>query len=231
MLEFRRTTEETVTWFVGQCISFGKHIPYSPIIDIVKQTFSVSESDSEVRITQRIEEGTSGWDRTTQATIPYIKVLLSVDPGDSSYLAVDPRERRASILDALRALLIEGSRHLPLIIVIEDIHWLDEQSEYALMALVDTIASLNVLLLLTYRPGYSHTLGERTYFDHLILTDLHPEQSASLARAILRESKLPDQLLSLITKKGEGNPLFIEEVIKSLLEAGILRGGKRVNSS
>jgi tetratricopeptide (TPR) repeat protein len=223
LLEFRRSIQEEVTWLEGQCISYGKNIPYRPIIDIVKGAFQVEESDSEAHIIQRVEEGTAGWDEVTQATIPYLKALLSVDPGLETILAMDPRDRRAGIYDGLRALLLQECRRRPLVVVVEDLHWVDEQSEAALRVLVDVIANTRVLLLLTYRPGYAHSLGERSYFDWLALSDLPPEQSLALAQSVLQQASLPQELTSLITGKGEGNPFYIEEVTKSLVESGVLR--------
>ncbi len=223
LLEFRRSIKGKATWLEGQCISFGKNIPYRPIIDIVKNGFGVEEKDSEAEIIQRIEQASVDWDQTTKETIPYLKALLSVDPGNPAILQMDPRDRRAGILDGLRALLLEVSRNQPLVISVEDLHWIDEQSEAALTALVDIIAAASVLLLLTYRPGYVHSLGERTYFDHLAIGDLLPEQSIAVAESVLQEAALPTELASLITGKGEGNPFYIEEVTKSLLEAGVLQ--------
>jgi class 3 adenylate cyclase/tetratricopeptide (TPR) repeat protein len=223
LLEFRRSAQEEVTWWEGQCLSFGKNIPYRPIIDIVKNAFQVEENDSEADIIERLEAGTAGWDQATQKTLPYLRTLLSVEPGDPAVLEMDPRERRVGIFDGLRALLLRESGRRPLVMVVEDLHWIDEQSEAALKALVDAIATAEVLLVLTQRPGYAHSLGERTYFDRLALSDLRPEQSVALAQSVFRQATLPQELTSLITDKGEGNPFYIEEVTKSLVESGVLR--------
>ncbi|KKK91994.1 hypothetical protein LCGC14_2707370, partial [marine sediment metagenome] len=102
-------------------------------------------------------------------------------------------------------------------------HWIDEKSEEALAALVDVVASAPVLLVLSYRPGYAHSLGERTYYSRLALGHLPPEESAAMAERVLQVATLPQQLEELITTKAEGNPFYIEEVTKSLVEAGVLR--------
>lgn len=222
--EFQRAIRyEEVTWLEGQCISFRQQTPYLPFIAILKHAFGVEEGDNQARIIQRVEESTSSWEGATQATVPYLKFLLNVDPGASDIMAMDPRARRAGIFDGLRALLLQESRQGPLVLVVEDLHWIDEQSEAALMALVDVVATAPVLLLLSYRAGYSHSLGERTYFNRLVLGDLQPEESAALARGVLQVTELPAELGRLIAGKAEGNPFYIEEVIKSWQEAGVLR--------
>jgi len=135
---------------------------------------------------------------------------------------MDPMERRAGILDALRALLIQESRERLLVIVIEDLHWVDEKSEEALGAMVDAIQSLPMLMFLTYRPGYAHSLGDRTYYSRVSLSHLQVEESGAIAEKVLQVTALPEQVRSLITSKGEGNPFYVEEVTKSLLESGVL---------
>ncbi|MGD0205868.1 MAG: adenylate/guanylate cyclase domain-containing protein, partial [Dehalococcoidia bacterium] len=224
LLEFRRTIlDEAVTWLEGQCISYGKNIPYLPTIDILKSSFGVQEGDNDAAIIRKVDEGTADWDEAAQATVPYLKYLLNVDPGDAAVTVMDPLERRAGVFDSLRALFLQQSRRRPLVVVVEDLHWVDEKSQEALAALVDAIASAPVLLILTYRPGYAHSLGERTYYSRLALGHLPPEESAAMAERVLQVATLPRQLQQLITSKAEGNPFYIEEVTKSLVESGVLR--------
>jgi class 3 adenylate cyclase/tetratricopeptide (TPR) repeat protein len=224
LLEFRRATlDEGVTWLEGHCISYGKNIPYLPAIDILKRDFGVEEGDNDAAIIHKVDEGTAGWDEAARATVPYLRYLLNVDPGDAAVTAMDPLERRAGIFDGLRALLLQESRRQPLVVVVEDLHWIDEKTEEALAALVDVVASAPVLLVLTYRPGYAHSFGERTYYSRLALGHLPPEESAAMAERVLQVATLPQQLQQLITTKAEGNPFYIEEVTKSLVEAGVLR--------
>ncbi len=224
LLEFRRSIlDEAATWLEGPCISYGKNIPYLPIIDILKGNFGVQEADNDAAIIRKVDEGTAPWDEAAEATVPYLKYLLNVDPGDPAVTVMDPLERRAGVFDSLRALLLQESRRRPLVVIVEDLHWVDEMSEEALAALVDVVALAPVLLILTYRPGYAHSLGERTYYSRLALGHLPPEESAAMAERVLQVATLPQQLQQLITSKAEGNPFYIEEVTKSLVESGVLR--------
>jgi class 3 adenylate cyclase/tetratricopeptide (TPR) repeat protein len=221
LLEFRHAAGDRSRWLQGQCSSFGQSSPYLPVIDLLKHVFGVEEADSEADMIGRIDRATSGWDRTSRATVPYLRYLLSVEPGDPRVASMDPRERRAGIVDGLRALLREESRRSPLVIVIEDLHWVDAISEQALSAVIDAVPSMPVLLLLTHRPGSAGAL-ERTSATRLVLEPLAHEQSAELIRGVLGVGALPAELERLVAGKAEGNPFYTEEVVRSLLEAGVL---------
>lgn len=224
LLEFRRSVlDEPLTWLEGHCISYGKRIPYLPITELVKRNFGVEESDSEDQIIAKVDAGSQKWDAAPRATVPYLKYLLSVDPGDEAVAGMDPMERRAGILDALRALLSQESRERSLVVVIEDLHWVDEKSQEAISAMVDAIQSMPVFMVLTYRPGYAHGLGDRTYYSRLALSQLAAEEGAAIAERVLQVASLPEPVRVLITSKGEGNPFYIEEVTRSLVESGVLR--------
>jgi class 3 adenylate cyclase/tetratricopeptide (TPR) repeat protein len=224
LLEFRRSlAEEPVTWIEGRCISYGKRIPYLPIAELVKDSFGVQETDDSATIIRRVEEAAAGWQAHSRVTVPFLRFLLNVDSGDLAIESMDPMARRAGLLDALRALLTEESRESTLVLVVEDLHWIDEKSEDALRAMVDVVASSRILMVLNYRPGYSYSLGERTYFSRIALSHLPPEASAAIAEQVLHVGGLPQNLVQLIISKAEGNPFYIEEVTKSLLESGVLR--------
>ena len=224
LLELRRAAEaQGARWVEGHCVTLGGSTPYLPIIDALRRAFGVREGDDEARTVQRVEEQTAAWGPEARATVPYLRHLLSVDPGDPSVTSMDPVARRAGTFDALRALLLEGSRRRPLVLAIEDLHWMDEQSGEALAALVDAVPRLPVLLILTHRLGYAHPLGDRTSITRLALKELPPEESAALAGAVLKVTALPVPLARFVTGKAEGNPFFLEEVTKALLEMGALR--------
>ena len=223
LMEFHRLIhDEDIGWFEGRCISLAKNIPYWPVIDLLKHFFGVEEEDSEDTIIKRIDERTNGWTPSFQTTIPFLKYLFNVDPGNPKIIKMDARERRAGIFNGLRALILHESDRKPLVLVVEDLHWIDEQSELALSALLELVASRRVLLIFNYRPGYEHSLGERTYFHRLSLIHFKPEERKAMVERTLQVSNLPEKLLKLIIGKAEGNPFFIEEVTKSLLESEVI---------
>jgi len=224
LLELRRSIGgREVNWLEGHCVSYGKNMPYLPLVDLVKANAGVQEGDDDTTIIGRLEQAAAAWDEPARATVPYLRYLLSVPTGDGTIDSMDPQERRAGILDGLRALLTQESGAQPLILVIEDLHWIDEQTEEALTALADVVARAPILLVLTHRPGYTHSLGDRSYYNRLTLRHLAPQDSAAMASHVLQGGTLPSALAQVIVSKAEGNPFFIEEVTKSLVETGALR--------
>jgi class 3 adenylate cyclase len=192
LLEFSKTTtDRNVNWLQGRCISFGVNIPYLPVIEIVKKYFGLEEEDNDQDIIHKIEEQTREWEPAVRPSVPYLRYLLNVDPGVPAVNTMDAMERRAYIFDSLRAMLIQESRKNPVILVVEDLHWIDEQSEAALAAFVELVVSIPVLLLLTYRPGYSPSLGDRSYFHRITLSHIPPDKSGLLIENILKASILP----------------------------------------
>jgi class 3 adenylate cyclase/tetratricopeptide (TPR) repeat protein len=223
LLEFRRSIEREATWLEGRCISWGDNFPFLPIVDIARQAFMLEEGDDDETIAARIDERVAGWGAAREVT-PYLKYLLGADPGDSSIETMDPIERRSHILEALRTLLRRAARpDLPAVVVVEDLHWVDEQSQEALSVLIDAVPSAPVLLIVTHRPGFMHGLGDRTYYSYMTLRNLPPEHSEAMVEGLLQAPGIPAELQRLIVSKAEGNPFYIEEVSRSLVETGVLR--------
>ena len=136
---------------------------------------------------------------------------------------MDPQLRRAETFDALRRLLLRAAEVRPQVVVFEDLHWMDQATEAFLTFTVDSIPTSRVLCLLTYRPGYVHPFGDRTYYTRLALPTLSTADTVQMARAMLATEQIPEALQALIVQKAEGNPFFVEEVVKSLRETGAIR--------
>lgn len=218
----RRVTGQPLSWLEGHCVSFGGSSAYLPIIEALKDAFGIDEADDEIQISGRVDAGVAHWEEPARRAAPYLKYLLSVNPGDESVAAMDPQERRIGVFDALRVLLLQESARQPLVLVVEDIHWADAMSQDALGALFDVVASTPALLILTHRPGYSHALGERAGVNRLAVGQLDAEESALLTRSVLEVGNLPPELERLIAGRAEGNPFYVEEVSRALVEAGVV---------
>jgi class 3 adenylate cyclase/tetratricopeptide (TPR) repeat protein len=233
LLEFRRGLAgagEDATWLEGQCVSFGQAIPFLPIVDQLRRNFGIEEMDGEPEIIAKIEHGMrrmGGLD----AQIPYVRYLLAVDAGDPKVAAVDAAARRTRILEAVRALSLRGAQIRPLVLVFEDLHWVDASTEEYLTSLMDAVASAPILLVLTYRIGYAPPFGSRSFYTTLTLRALSNDDALAMAGGVLGSADFPRELAEALTAKAEGVPLYVEEVAKTLLDVGVLRrenGGYRL---
>lgn len=223
LAEFRRSlAAEPFRWLSGRCLSYGRRMVYVPIIDLVKDALQIDAEDDPGVMSAKVEHGVMAFGEDCRTAIPHLQHLLSVPHADNVSAQMDAQQRRLALFEALRALVLRLGRDQPLILLIEDLHWSDTTSEDALRYLADSIAAARVLLLLTYRPGYHNPFGERTYFAHLVLPPLTAPESVSLAEGILTTSALPAELCDFLRRKAEGNPFFMEEMLKALCEAHIL---------
>jgi predicted ATPase/class 3 adenylate cyclase len=220
LLEFRRQFEEVATWSEGRCLSFGRAMAFHPLIDLLRRSAGIEEADADAALIEKLERHVLDHGEELRSGLPWLRYLLSVDPGDPSVLAKTPQERRGELFDALRGLTARAAQRSPQVVVFEDLHWIDPATEQYLARLADGIATSRVLLILTYRPGYAHPLGDRTYHTRIVPAPLSTEESVLMAEAILAASELPTELKTLIVQKAEGNPFYVEEVIKSLNEVG-----------
>jgi predicted ATPase len=196
---------------------------FHPLVDLIRRRFGIEESDDEAAIASKIERGLREIGDDLLAVSPYLRALLSIDPGDAAVRGMSPVQRRAETLEALRRLLVRAAEQRSQVLVVEDLHWIDEASEQFLISLVDSVPALRVLLVFTYRPGYVNPFGERSYFSRVVLGTLSGDDSARMAAAVLDADALPDELRRLIDGKAEGNPFYVEELVKSLEEDGTLR--------
>jgi class 3 adenylate cyclase/tetratricopeptide (TPR) repeat protein len=221
--ELRRRLGDAVEWREGHCLSFGRATALHPVVDLLKRAFGLEERASEAAVIARLEAESGKLGDELRPALPYLKYLLSVAGADAMVGARTPAELRGSVFDALRRLLTSAAPTSPRILVFEDLHWMDATTEEFLRFLADGIPTSPVLLILTYRPGYTHPLGERTYHTRIALGALTTEDSARMAQAILAADALPPELRDLIAAKVEGNPFYLEELVKALLEAGAIR--------
>ncbi|MBI3127451.1 MAG: AAA family ATPase [Candidatus Tectomicrobia bacterium] len=223
LLEFRRRLGEEATWLEGHAISFGRSIAFHPLTDLLKRTFRIEEGDTEGTVVKKIEGGVLRLGDDLRPALPYLRYLLSVDPGDRAVLAMDPQQRRGEVFGALRHLMLRASEVRPQVVVYEDLHWMDKATEEYLLFMDDSIPASRVLRILSYRPGYAHPFGDRTYHTRTTLDALPTGESVQMAQGLLAAESLPEDLKALIVRKAEGNPFFVEEVVKALREVGAIQ--------
>ncbi|MGH8064164.1 MAG: ATP-binding protein [Candidatus Entotheonellia bacterium] len=210
--------------------SYSQATPYRPIIDLLKAYFQLDARDDLQTIRDKVTDKLLALETTLQPILPALLVLLEVPVDDSQWQALDPSQRRQHIIDAVKYLLLRESQIQPLCLVVENLHWLDAETQGFLDGLVESLPAARVLLLVSYRPEYRHNWGSKTYYTQLRLDPLPPESAAALLQALLGdEVGMPGQALlqdltqRLIVRIG-GNPFFLEESIRSLVETHVLTG-------
>jgi class 3 adenylate cyclase len=162
-------------------------------------------------------------DEKLHSVLPPLYDLLSLDPEDADYRNLEPRQKRERTFEAIRDLLIFEGQKRPLIIVVEDLHWIDRTSEEFLDYLIGWLTNAKILLVLLYRPDYTHPWGSKSYYNRIGLEQLPSKSSAELIRLILQGSEALPELQGFILERTTGNPLFIEEFTRTLLENNSIR--------
>jgi tetratricopeptide (TPR) repeat protein len=217
LYEFRKAvSNEDVTFQEGKCLSYSRDVTYHPIIDIVKSNFDIAESDGDLEIREKLKRGLSIIGVDEVSTLPYFLELLSVKDSGIDTRALSPDARKIRIIEALNRGTIKASQIRPLILAIEDLHWIDKSSEDVLKDLLDSITGARVFLIFTYRPEFVHTWGAKSYHSQVNLNKLSNRESLAMVTHLLGTEDIGNDLEELILEKTEGVPFFIEEFIKSL---------------
>jgi predicted ATPase/class 3 adenylate cyclase len=214
------------TWLVleGASVSYGKATPYFPVLDLLRRYMHLEERDGARTIRAKVTGHVLTLDAALQDIIPALLTLLDVAPDDSPFLKLDPAQRCQRTLDALKRLLLRESQVQPLLLVFEDLHWIDAETQALLESLVGSLPTARLLLLVNYRPEYQHGWSSKTYYAQLRLDPLPPASAAEVLAALLGEDTSLAPLTQLLMVRTEGNPFFLEESVWTLAEAGVLVG-------
>src|SRR5215472_2365616 len=180
-------SHHTPGWLVleSASVSYGKATPYFPVIDVLKRYSHVEEHDDTRTICAKVTGQVLTLDPALQHTIPALLSLLDALPDDSPFLKLDPPQRRQRTLDTLKRVLLRESQEQPLLLVFEDLHWIDSETQAFLNSLIESLPSARLLLLVNYRPEYQHSWGSKTYYSQLRLDPLPPANAAELLHALL----------------------------------------------
>jgi class 3 adenylate cyclase/tetratricopeptide (TPR) repeat protein len=205
-------------------VSYGKATAYLPVCDLLKAYCHIEDRDALRTVQAKVTGQILTLDEALQETVPAVLALFEALPADSPFLALDPLQRRRHTLEALKRILLRESQVQPLLLVFEDLHWIDSETQAVLDMLVESLPTARVLLLVNYRPEYQHGWGSKTFYTQLRLDPL-PETSAdSLLQALLGDDAGLVPLTRLLIARTQGNPFFLEESVRTLVETGVLVG-------
>ncbi|MBI3303806.1 MAG: AAA family ATPase, partial [Deltaproteobacteria bacterium] len=214
-------------------VSHGKAYPYLPLIELLKNYFQIALQDDERRRREKVTGKVLTLDRNLEDTLPYLFFLLGIAEPTSSLQQMDPQIRRRRTFDAIKRLLLRESLNQPVILIFEDLHWLDAETHAFLTLLSEGVATARILLLVNYRPEYRHEWGNKTYYTQLRLDPLGPAEAEEMLTVLLEEkvgAQHATPLRRLILEKTEGNPFFMEEIVQALIEEGVLSRGPGVGA-
>src|SRR5262249_10487943 len=221
LYEFRQCLQDKrVTYLEGRCLSYGSTMPYHPLIDILRHNCGISETDSPETIHAKVRLALHEVGMDAEVSAPYLLHLLGVQDGTERLAPLTPEAIRTRTFDTLKQMSLKGSQQRPLIIEIEDVHWIDHTSQEYLAAFVESLPGAAVLLLTTYRPGYRPPWLEKSYATQLSLRSLASHDAVTVVRSTRQQTSLPESLEHMIVQKAEGNPFFLEELTRVVIEQG-----------
>jgi transcriptional regulator with AAA-type ATPase domain/tetratricopeptide (TPR) repeat protein len=220
--EFRRLTRERASWLQGAAVSFGSSLPFHPLIDLLKDALAVQTSDSDGVIRDRIDGLTASFGEAFRPSARFLRSLLSIDSSESQEAPIDPKLRRAGIFEAVARFLHATSESRPLIVVLEDLHWMDQATGEFLAMMAENLTSGRVLLCATHRSGYTPPFAQGVFGTQLTLSRVSRFDTGTIVCSIAGASSASSELQQLIEDKAEGNPFFVEEILRSLEERGLL---------
>ena len=222
--EFKAISQSKCLILEAFAVSHGQASPYLPLIELLKAYFQIEPTDDDRQRRAKVMGQVLALDKSLEEPLPYLLALLGIEDQDSSLQQMDAQIRRQRTFDALKKLFLRESLNQPLLLVVEDLHWIDSETQGFLDTLTESVASAPLLLLTNYRPEYRHEWGGKTYYTQLRLAPLGQQDAEALLTFLLGPAPSLTPLKHLILEKTDGTPFFMEEVVQTLVEEGALRG-------
>jgi class 3 adenylate cyclase/tetratricopeptide (TPR) repeat protein len=210
--------------FESQADSYGKAIPYYPVRALLKVYFQLEARDDARRMTEKVTGKLRALDPSLVPLLPAVLALLDVPVDDRAWQALEPPQRRQWTFDVLKRLLLGESQIQPVLLVCENLHWIDSETQAFLDSLIDSLPTARFLLLVNYRPEYQHPWGRKTYYTQIRIDPLPSTSAEGLLQALLGDDSTLAPLQRALIERTEGNPFFLEESVRTLVESQVLVG-------
>jgi predicted ATPase len=220
--EFKATSQSGWMVLEAYSVSHGKATAYLPVLELLRDYFRITPDDDARARREKVNGKVLTLDRALEDTLPYLFALLGLSEGDDPLTQMDPQVRRRRMHEAIKRILLRESLNQPLLVMFEDLHWIDGETQALLNLLVDSIGTARMLLLVNYRPEYQHQWGNRTHYTQLRLDPLGRESAEEMLRSLLGDELELAPVKRLVIERTEGNPFFMEETVQMLLEEGAL---------
>jgi class 3 adenylate cyclase/tetratricopeptide (TPR) repeat protein len=202
--------------------SHGKATSYLPVVELLRGCLGIGEREGDAETRAKITGGLSELGEKSWPAVPAFEALLGLPVEGTRWSELEPRQRRQHTLDALTRLILRESRRQPVLLILEDLHWIDTETQAWLDSLVDGLPTARLLLLVTYRPEYQHTWGNRTYYMQLRVDPLPRAGAEDLLLALLGPDPALASLRAMLIERTDGNPFFLEETVRALVESKAL---------
>jgi class 3 adenylate cyclase/tetratricopeptide (TPR) repeat protein len=219
-------SRHTQGWLLidSSSVSYGRATAFLPLIDLLRAYFQIEVGDEARKIREKVTGKLLSLDRALEPSLPALLWLLDVPSDDSQWQRLEPPQRRQQTLEGIKRLLLRESQVQPLVLVFEDLHWIDAETQALLDSLAESLPSARLLLLVNYRPEYQHAWGSKTYYRQLRIDPLAPESAEELLGSLLGNDAVLQPLKRLLIDRTEGNPFFLEESVHTLVETNVLVG-------
>jgi class 3 adenylate cyclase/tetratricopeptide (TPR) repeat protein len=219
-------SHHTDGWLVleASSVSYGKATPFLPLADLLRAYFRIDDRDDARSVRAKVTGTILTLDRVLEDVVPAVLWVLDALAPDDGLFLLEPAQRRRQAMDGVKRLLLRESRVQPLLLVFEDMHWVDAETQAVLDSLVDSLPTAPILLAVNYRPEYRHAWSGKTYYRQLRVDPLLPESADELLETLLGADPSVAALKTMLVARTEGNPLFLEESVRTLAETGVLRG-------
>jgi class 3 adenylate cyclase/tetratricopeptide (TPR) repeat protein len=219
-------SHRTAGWLVleSSSVSYGKATSFLPIIDLLRVYFQIEAKDEPRQMREKLTGRLLSLDRALEPWLPALLWLFDLPVEDPEWQRLDPRQHHQRALDGIKRLLLRESQVQPLLVLCEDLHWIDAETQALLDSLVESLATARLLLLVNYRPEYEHAWSGKTYYRQLSIDPLPAESADELLADLLGTDPGLAQLKAMLIARTEGNPFFLEETVRSLIEAKALAG-------
>ena len=224
LYEFLRSLSgKEMTYLAGHCLSYGSMMPYLPVLDMLRHHCDITETDAPEAVVEKVRQRLHEVGLATDEDMAYLLQFLGVQEDTPHLAGLRSETLKARTIDVLCQMSLKRSKQQPVIMVVEDLHWIDQSSEDFFMALVESLASSAMLLLATYRPGYQPPWIGKSYVTQIALPRLTPADSLTVVHSIGQQDALPQSMARTILEKADGNPLFLEELTRVIVTQGGLR--------
>ena len=205
-------------------VSYGQTTAWLPISDLLRTYFHIESRDDHAAMRAKVIGGMQALDPALAPDLPPLLALHDLPAEDDAWTALDPPRRRAATLDAVRRLVLRESQKQPLLLVFEDLHWIDAETQALLDGLVEALPTARVLLLVNYRPEYTHAWGNKSYYTQVRIDPLGQASAEQMLDGLLGHDPTVPPLIEILISRTEGNPFFLEESVRTLAETGALVG-------